>query len=48
LIKYARSWCQPCRQIAPIVDELSADYFGKLSVGKVDADKNSEITTVLV
>jgi len=47
LIDVHTSWCQPCRQIAPIVDELSVDYLGKLSVGKLDADKNSEITTEL-
>ena len=35
-------WCGPCKQISPIVDEISSDYFGKLSVGKLDADGNPE------
>jgi thioredoxin 1 len=31
-------WCGPCRQISPIVDELSVQFLGKLSVGKLNAD----------
>jgi thioredoxin 1 len=40
-------WCGPCRQISPIVDSLSTEYAGKLSVGKLNADENSEIVTQL-
>lgn len=36
-------WCGPCRQISPIVDELSVEFVGSLSVGKLDADKNPKI-----
>ncbi len=36
-------WCGPCKMISPIVDEISADYQGRLSVGKLDADDNKEI-----
>ena len=32
--------CDPCRQLSPIVDKLSADFQGKLTVGKLDADAN--------
>ncbi len=40
-------WCGPCKMIAPIVDEISNEYQGKLSVGKLDADANRDIVTEL-
>jgi thioredoxin 1 len=43
LIDIYASWCGPCRIISPIVDEISGIYQGKISVGKLDADKSKEI-----
>ncbi len=41
-------WCGPCKQIGPIVDEISIDYKDKgVRVGKVDADQNKEIIASL-
>ena len=40
-------WCGPCKMISPIVDEISSDYQGRLSVGKLDADSNRETITEL-
>jgi len=37
------NWCSPCKLLSPIVDEVSVDLSGVLSVGKLDADSNSEI-----
>lgn len=36
-------WCGPCRMIAPIVEEMSAEYDGKAVIGKVDVDSNPEV-----
>ena len=47
LIDVKAEWCGPCKMIAPIVDEISSDYYGKVSVGKLDADANREIVTEL-
>lgn len=47
LIDVWATWCNPCRMIAPIVDEISSDYYGKVSVGKLDADANREIVAEL-
>jgi thioredoxin 1 len=33
-------WCGPCKVISPIIDEISSDYFGRIKVGKLDAEKN--------
>lgn len=40
-------WCNPCVLISPIVDEISSEYLGKLSVGKLNADENIETVTEL-
>ena len=32
------AWCGPCRMVGPIVEEIAADYAGRIKVGKVDVD----------
>jgi thioredoxin 1 len=43
LIDIYANWCSPCKQISPIIDDLSIEYLGKVSIGKVDADKCPDI-----
>lgn len=43
LIDVHAVWCGPCRQISPIVDQISLDFTGKLNVGKLNADDNRDI-----
>jgi thioredoxin 1 len=40
LVDFWAEWCGPCKMIAPIVEELAAEYDGTLKVGKLDADQN--------
>jgi len=40
LVDFWATWCAPCRRLAPIVDQLAAEYNGKLTVAKVDIDEN--------
>jgi thioredoxin 1 len=47
LVDIWATWCGPCKMIAPIVDQLSIDFQGTLSVGKLDADVNREIVQEL-
>lgn len=42
LVDFWAEWCGPCKQIAPIVEELSRIYDGKLKVGKLDVDSNNQ------
>lgn len=43
VIDFWAEWCGPCRMIAPIVDELAAEYDGKVLIGKCDVESNDEI-----
>lgn len=47
LVDVWATWCGPCRQIAPIVDQISNEFNGQVSVGKLDADNARDILSEL-
>ena len=47
LVDVSATWCVPCQTLSPVIDELSAEYRGRILVGKLDADSNREIITSL-
>lgn len=47
LVDFWATWCRPCAMMAPLVDEMSKEYAGKLKVGKMDIDNNTNIPSEL-
>ena len=45
VIDFWAEWCGPCKRIAPIIDELAAEYEGKVLIGKYNVDDYSDIST---
>src|SRR5438067_780021 len=43
LVDFWATWCGPCRMFGPVVDQLAADYKGRLKVVRVDIDQNPRL-----
>ena len=44
LVDFWAEWCQPCRMLAPTIEELAGEYQGKVKVGKLDTDSNRDVS----
>ena len=40
IVEYWAQWCGPCRQVAPVLDSIAADYAGQVELVKVNVDEN--------
>ena len=43
LIDFFATWCGPCKNLSPIIDELAKEYEGKVDIYKVDVDQEEEL-----
>ena len=46
IIDFYADWCGPCKMVAPILEELSDEYAGKINIYKVDTEKEQELSSV--
>ena len=43
VIDFWAEWCGPCRMVAPLIEELAAEYAGRVTIGKCDVDENNDL-----
>ena len=43
IIDFYADWCQPCKMVAPVLEELQKEYDGKINIYKVDTEKEQEL-----
>ena len=46
IIDFYADWCSPCKMVAPILEELSKEFEGKINIYKIDTEAEQELSSV--
>jgi len=46
IVDFYADWCQPCKMVAPVLEDLARDYSGKILIYKVDTESEQELASV--
>jgi thioredoxin 1 len=45
LLDFWAEWCPPCKMVSPILDQLAAEYAGKVKIGKINVDEENNLAS---
>jgi len=46
IVDFYADWCGPCKMVAPVLEDLSKEFAGKINIYKVDTEKEQELASV--
>jgi thioredoxin 1 len=46
IVDFYADWCGPCKAVAPVLEELSKEYEGRLEIYKIDTDQEAELSSM--
>lgn len=44
LVDFWAPWCNPCKMLSPIIEELADEYDGRVKIGKINTDENTSLS----